>query len=279
MHTLYIVGTPIGNLEDITLRALRTLREASLIAAEDTRVTRKLLARYDIDTPLISYHEHSRPARERELLDALGEGDVALVSDAGMPGVNDPGARLAGMAAAAGASVVVVPGASAVTAAVALAGIAAPSWTHLGFLPRRASDRKRLLRSLASRPAALVAFETPHRLRAALQDALDTLGDRRVAVCRELTKLHEETFRGTLTEALAHFTRPRGEFTLVLEGAPPGETDDGREDAARRMLAQLRDDGAGARHATTHVAAALGISRRAAYRLWLESERPAASPS
>ena len=279
MHTLYIIGTPIGNLEDVTLRALRTLREVSLIAAEDTRVTRRLLARYGIDTPLVSYHEHSGPRRLSELLAALGEGDVALVSDAGMPGVNDPGARLAGMAADAGASVVVVPGASAVTSAVALAGIAARSWSHLGFLPRRASDRKRLLRSVASRPDALVAFETPHRLRAALSDALDALGDRRVAVCRELTKLHEETFRGTLSEALAHFTEPRGEFTLVVEGAPPGETDDaGREDAARRMLAQLRADGASARHATTHVAAALGISRSAAYRLWLETERRGGFP-
>ncbi len=272
MRTLYIVGTPIGNLEDVTLRALRVLGEVDLIAAEDTRVTRRLLVRYAIDTPLVSYHEHSGPARLRTVLDALREGDVALVTDAGMPAVNDPGQRLAREAAAAGASVVVVPGASAVTAALAVSGIAAPTFTHLGFLPRRASDRRRLLESLARNPAPLVAFETPHRLRAALQDALDALGDRDVAVCRELTKLHEETFRGMLSQALAHFAGPRGEFTLVIEGAPEGEADtEDREDAARRLLSQLRADGASARDATTRAASECGISRSAAYRLWLES--------
>ena len=271
MPTLYIVGTPIGNLEDVTLRALRTLREVDLIAAEDTRVTRRLLARYAIDTPLVSYHEHSGPARLRAVLDALSEGDVALVTDAGMPAVNDPGQQLAREAAAAGASVVVVPGASAVTAALAVSGIAAPTFTHLGFLPRRAADRRKLLASIAGSPAPLVAFETPHRLRAALQDALDSLGDRNVAVCRELTKLHEETFRGTLSQALAHFTEPRGEFTLVIEGAPESEADaEHREDAARRLLARLRAEGASARDATARAASECGISRSAAYRLWLE---------
>ena len=272
MRTLYIVGTPIGNLEDITLRALRTLREVDLIAAEDTRVTRRLLARYDVDTPLVSYHEHSGPGRLRAVLDALREGDVALVSDAGMPSVNDPGQELAREAAAAGASVVVVPGASAVTAAVAVAGIAAPTWTHLGFLPRRSADRRRLLGSLSQHSSPLVAFETPHRLRAALQDALETLGDRRAAVCRELTKLHEETFRGTLSEALAHFSQPRGEFTLVIDGAPEYDADAGeREEAARRLLSRLRAEGASARDATTRAAAECGVSRSAAYRMWLES--------
>ncbi len=276
MPTLYIVGTPIGNLEDVTLRALRVLGEVDLIAAEDTRVTRRLLARYAIDTPLVSYHEHSGPARLRAVLDALREGDVALVTDAGMPAVNDPGQRLAREAAAVGASVVVVPGASAVTAALAVSGIAAPKFTHLGFLPRRAADRRRLLDSLASHPAPLVAFETPHRLRAAVQDALDSLGDRDVAVCRELTKLHEETFRGTLSQALAHFTEPRGEFTLVIEGSADGEADaEHREGAARRLLSRLRAEGATARDATARAASECGISRSAAYRLWLQSGQDA----
>ena len=159
MRTLYIVGTPIGNLEDITLRALRTLREVDLIAAEDTRVTRRLLARYGVDTPLVSYHEHSGPGRLRAVLDALREGDVALVSDAGMPSVNDPGQELAREAAAAGASVVVVPGPSAVTAAVAVAGIAAPTWTHLGFLPRRSAGPQ------AAARLAGATFVAPGRLR------------------------------------------------------------------------------------------------------------------
>ena len=272
MKTLYIVGTPIGNLEDVTLRALRVLRDVSLIAAEDTRVTRRLLARYAIDTPSVSYHEHSGPTRLRAVLDALSEGDVALVTDAGMPAVNDPGQELAREAAAAGASVVVVPGPSALTAALAVSGIAAPAFTHLGFLPRRAADRRKLLASMAASPATLVAFETPHRMRAALQDALDALGDRNIAVCRELTKLHEETFRGMLSQALAHFTEPRGEFTLVIEGAPESEADaTEREDAARRLLSRLRAEGASARDATTRAASECGISRSAAYRLWLES--------
>ena len=271
MRTLYIVGTPIGNLEDVTLRALRTLRDVDLIAAEDTRVTRRLLARYAVDTPLVSYHEHSGPARLRAVLGALCKGDVALVTDAGMPAVNDPGQQLARQAAAAGASVVVVPGASAVTAALAVSGIAAPTFTHLGFLPRRAADRRRLLTSLARDLAPLVAFETPHRLRAALRDALDALGDRNIAVCRELTKLHEETFRGTLSEALAHFTEPRGEFTLVIDGATESDADAGeREDAARLLLSRLRAEGASARDATTRAAAECGISRSAAYRIWLK---------
>ena len=206
------------------------------------------------------------------MLSALREGDVALVTDAGMPAVNDPGPQLAREAAAVGASVVVVPGPSALTAALAVSGIAAPMFTHLGFLPRRATDRRRLLDSLSRHPAPLVAFETPHRLRAALQDALDALGDRKIAVCRELTKLHEETFRGTLSQALAHFVEPRGEFTLVIEAAPQSETDaEDHEDAARRLLSQLRADGATARDATTRAAAECGISRSAAYRLWLES--------
>ena len=276
MRTLYIVGTPIGNLEDVTLRALRILREVGLIAAEDTRVTRRLLARYDIDTPLVSYHEHSGQARREAVLAALREGDVALVCDAGMPAINDPGPQLARDAAAAGASVVIVPGPSALTAALAVSGIRAPTFTHLGFLPRRAAERRRLLESLARHPAPLVAFETPHRLRAALQDALDALGDRGVAVCRELTKLHEETFRGTLSQALAHFTAPRGEFTLVIEGAPESEADAGkREDAARRLLSQLRAEGATARDAAARAASECGVSRSAAYRLWLESGQDA----
>ena len=276
MRTLYIVGTPIGNLEDVTMRALRILRDVSLIAAEDTRVTRRLLARYGIDTPLVSYHEHSGPARLEAVLSALRQGDVALVSDAGMPAINDPGPQLAREAAAAGASVVVVPGPSALTAALAVSGIPAPTFTHLGFLPRRAADRRHLLESLSRHPAPLVAFETPHRLRAALQDALDGLGDRNVAVCRELTKLHEETFRGTLSQALSHFAAPRGEFTLVIENDPESGTDSAdREVAARRLLSQLRAEGATARDATTRAANECGISRSAAYTLWLESGQDA----
>ncbi len=272
MPTLYIVGTPIGNLEDVTLRALRMLREVDLIAAEDTRVTRKLLARYDIDTPLTSYHEHNKLSKLSELLDILAGGNVALVSDAGMPCINDPGYELVREAETAGTAIEVIPGASAVTSAIAISGLPSDRWTHLGFLPRRRTERKRLLESLKSETSTLVAFETPHRLRAALEDTLDTLGDRRVAVCRELTKLHEETFRGAVSEALAHFQSPRGEFTLVIEGHKREQPDGLCQNAgARDMLARLRGEGMGAKEAVALAARQFDMPRRKAYRLWLET--------
>ncbi|MBM3945298.1 MAG: 16S rRNA (cytidine(1402)-2'-O)-methyltransferase, partial [SAR202 cluster bacterium] len=199
MHTLYIVATPIGNLEDISARALRILGEVALIAAEDTRVTSKLLARYNIRTRLTSYHEHNKRAKQPELLAALADHDVALVSDAGTPGIADAGADLVAAASEAGAAVVAIPGPSAVVTAIAVSGIAVEQYVFAGFLPRRSADRRRLLAGLARDPRAVVAFETPQRIAASLADALDALGDRRIAVCRELTKLHEEVFRGTVS--------------------------------------------------------------------------------
>lgn len=278
MPTLYIVATPIGNLEDITLRAIRVLREVGLIAAEDTRVTRKLLERYDIPTPLTSYHEHNKAARLPALLGALAEKDVALVSDAGMPGINDPGAELVAAAAERGYPVVPVPGPSALTTAIAVSGLPIEQFLYLGFLPRTPGERRRLLESLASERRALVAFETPHRLGEALRDALEALGDRRIAVCRELTKLHEEAFRGTISGALAHFQEPRGEFTLVIEGttAEAGErpTPAGAvtEDDVRALLARLRAEGLGAKQAVALAVKESGLPRRQVYRLWLEAK-------
>ena len=192
MPTLHIVSTPIGNLEDITLRALRILREVGLIAAEDTRVTRKLLSHYDIHTPLVSFNEHNQSARMPELLSALGEMDVALVSDAGTPGVNDPGQALVRAATRAGFKVSPIPGASAVTSAVAVAGLVGEGFIYIGFLPRKKGERARLLGSLARERRAIVAFETPRRLRRSLEDILGSLGDRNIAVCREMTKRFEE---------------------------------------------------------------------------------------
>ena len=274
MPTLYIVATPIGNLEDITLRALRVLSQVGLIAAEDTRVTRKLLARHDIRTRLTSYHEHNKRERLPSLMAALREQDVALVSDAGMPGINDPGWELVQAAREAGADVAIVPGASAVTAAIGASGMAVEQFTYLGFLPRRRAQRKRLLESLAAEERVLVAFEAPHRMKAALADILDVLGDRSMAVCRELTKLHEEVFRGTVSEALAHFGQPRGEFTLVVEGAgSPEQAVQGREEQAHELLERLRADGIGAKEAVARAVEASGMTRRAVYRLWLEVGR------
>ena len=277
MPTLYIVATPIGNLEDITLRAVRILGEVGLIAAEDTRHTRRLLARYDIHTPLTSYHGHNRSAKLPSLLAALEEKDVALVTDAGMPGISDPGYELVHGAAEAGIRVVPIPGASAVTSALSVSGLPVGQFVYLGFLPRGKGDRRRLLESVAAELRGLVAFETPHRLRSALQDVLEILGDRQIAVCRELTKLHEEIYRGPVSEALAKFATPRGEFTLVIEGSPK-ESVTHSIDEAREMLAQLREQGVGAKESAAQVAQLTGLSRRVLYRLRHETGPQGESP-
>ena len=218
MPALYVVGTPIGNLEDISLRALRLLREVKLIAAEDTRTTRRLLNAYDIKTPLTSYHEHSRKAKLDYLLDYVEQEDLALVAEAGMPGLSDPGYDLIVAAIGRGIPVIPVPGASAVVAALVVSGLPTDQFLYLGFLPRRQGQRQRLLASLIDERRTMVAFETPHRLGVALSDIGEILGDRRVSVCRELTKVHEEVFRGRVSQAREYFAEPRGEFSLVIEG-------------------------------------------------------------
>ena len=218
MPALYVIATPIGNLEDISLRALRFLREVKLIAAEDTRTTRRLLNAYNIKTPLTSYHEHSKEAKLDYLLDYLKEEDLALVSEAGMPGLSDPGYELIAAAIGRGISVVPIPGASAVITALVVSGLPTDQFLYLGFLPRRKGQRQRLLSSIVDEPRTIVAFETRHRLREALRDIEEILGDRRLAVCRELTKVHEEIFRGRVSQAREHFAEPRGEFSLVIEG-------------------------------------------------------------
>ncbi len=218
MPILYVVGTPIGNLEDISLRALRVLREVWLIAAEDTRKTRRLLSAYDIDTPLTSYHEHSKKAKLDQLLAHLEREDVALVSEAGMPGLSDPGYELIVAAVERRISVVPVPGPSAVITALVVSGLPTDQFVYVGFLPRRKGQRQRLLSSVSDESRTIVAFEAPYRLREALTDIGEILGDRRVSVCRELTKVHEEIFRGRVSQAREHFGQPRGEFSLVIEG-------------------------------------------------------------
>jgi 16S rRNA (cytidine1402-2'-O)-methyltransferase len=215
---LYVIATPIGNLEDVSLRALRLLREVKLIAAEDTRTTRRLLNAYDIKTPLTSYHEHSKRAKLEYLLDYLEQEDLALVSEAGMPGLSDPGYELIVAAIGRGISVVPIPGASAVVTALVVSGLPTDQFLYLGFLPRRQGQRQRLLSSIVDEPRTIVAFETRHRIREALSDIEEILGDRRLSVCRELTKVHEEIFRGRVSQAKEHFAEPRGEFSLVIEG-------------------------------------------------------------
>ena len=218
MAILYVVATPIGNLEDISLRALRVLREVKLIAAEDTRKTRRLLNAYNIETPLTSYHEHSKRAKLDYLLSYLEKEDLALVSEAGMPGLSDPGYDLIVAAIERGISVVPVPGPSAVITALVVSGLPTDQFVYVGFLPRRKGQRQRLLNSIVDEPRTIVAFEAPHRLREALTDIEEILGDRRMSVCRELTKIYEEIFRGRVSQAREYFVEPRGEFSLVIEG-------------------------------------------------------------
>ena len=270
MSTLYVVATPIGNLRDITLRALRVLGEVSLIAAEDTRTTRWLLSRYDIDTPCTSYHDHNRVSKLPVLLEALSQGDVALVSDAGTPAISDPGAELAAAADSAGHTVVPIPGPSALTAALSVAGIDTAQFIYLGFLPRRGGPRRKLFESLIGERRAWVAFEAPHRLTETLTDMYETLGDRQVVVCRELTKLHEEVFRGTVAEALRHFSAPKGEFTLIVQPADATpEPDDALIERAREILRYESARGSKSKDAIA-AASVTGLSRNDLYRLWLE---------
>jgi 16S rRNA (cytidine1402-2'-O)-methyltransferase len=213
------VATPIGNLDDITLRALRVLREVPLVAAEDTRVTRTLFRAHDIHTPLASFHEFSSPSRRARLVDRLSEGDVALVTDAGTPGISDPGFSLVRDALEAGHDVVPIPGPSAPIAALIASGLPTHAFSFHGFLPRTSAARRKFFEQHVSDAQAIVVFESPHRVRKTLEDLVTTLGpDRRVAIARELTKRFEEIVRGTAAEALEHFAlhEPRGEFTLVI---------------------------------------------------------------
>ena len=277
MGKLYVVGTPIGNLEDLTPRAARILGEVSLIAAEDTRVTRRLLSHLGVHVPMVSYNEHNQHQRLPALLEALGSGDLALVTDAGMPAVSDPGSELVSQAAAAGFQVEAVPGVSAVTTALSMSGMSGDEFLFLGFLPRKVRERRTRLEGLAEAPHTLVVFEAPHRLKDTLKDIQTVLGDREMSVCRELTKLYEEVFRGTASEALAHFSEPRGEFVLVIRGVAPsaaasGPTDDQLEEAGQR-LASLRKDGVRAKDAVAQVSDALGMTKNRVYQLWVESGR------
>jgi 16S rRNA (cytidine1402-2'-O)-methyltransferase len=215
--SLYIVATPIGNLEDITLRALRVLREVAVIAAEDTRRTAKLLSHYSISTPTTSVHAHNEHRRVHGLLDRLAKGDdVALVSDAGTPGVSDPGRLIVAAALARGVKVVAIPGPSAVMAALVSSGFSLDSFLFAGFPPRRAKARDEWLRRLAQEPATIVFFEAPHRIKATLSAAGPFLGNRQIMLARELTKVHETLVVGPINDALQAVTDPKGEYTVVV---------------------------------------------------------------
>jgi 16S rRNA (cytidine1402-2'-O)-methyltransferase len=269
---LYLVATPIGNLEDITLRALRVLREVSLIAAEDTRHTGKLLKHYDITTPLVSYHEYSTPQQVSRLLEQLATADVALVSDAGMPGLSDPGYKLVEAAVQAGIPVSPIPGATAAISALVCSGLPTDSFLFVGFLPAKSHGRQKALQELATLPHTLVFYESPHRLLDTLADVQAILGNRPVAVARELTKLYEEIWRGTAAEAHAYFgaqERVRGEITLVVGGAI-ATAEAWPEAAVRQALQELIAQGLPRKKAAAQLATQSGWRKNEVYDLGLE---------
>jgi 16S rRNA (cytidine1402-2'-O)-methyltransferase len=267
---LYIVSTPIGNLEDITLRALRVLREADLIACEDTRQTRKLLDHYGIAKPVTSYHDHNEQERTAELIERLERGEsIALVSDAGTPLISDPGYRLVRAAIAAGITVVPIPGASAVTGALAAAGLGTDAFRFCGFLPPKTSQRQKIFEELKTEDCTLLFYEAPHRILETLEDVAAVMRTRPIVIARELTKLHEEFLRGTAAELHAVLSaRPsvKGEITLLIGKADRVELDDTPiEDAIRALEAS----GVSRMDAIKNVAKARGLSKREVYKLTL----------
>jgi 16S rRNA (cytidine1402-2'-O)-methyltransferase len=267
---LYVVGTPIGNLEDVTLRDLRTLEAVSLIAAEDTRRARLLTERYDIGTPTTSYFEGNKLTKLATIFGALDGGDVALISEAGMPGLSDPGYELIEAAIERGYDVVPVPGPTAPVTALVVSGLPTDTFLFLGYLPRRESRRRRLLDRVAREPHTLVVFETPHRLLESLADIEDSLGDRPLALCREMTKLHEEIWRGTVSQARDAFQErgPRGEFTLVIGGVVE-EEQRWDEEQVRAALQDLLAQGMRRPDAAKRVAELSGWDRSVVYKLSL----------
>jgi 16S rRNA (cytidine1402-2'-O)-methyltransferase len=275
--TLYLVGTPIGNLEDISLRALRILREVDLVACEDTRHTFRLLDHYGISTPRQSYHEHNEAVRSLQLLSLLVEGKkIALVSDAGMPLVSDPGYTLVSACRRAGVEVTAVPGPSAAVLALAGSGLPSDSFLFAGFLPSRASHRVRRLRELNVIDSTLVLFESPHRIIAALADMAAVLGPRRACLARELTKIHEEWLNGTLPEILEilkNRAQIQGEITLVVDRAQPGARTEAYPESIREHLElRMSRSSLTRQEALKAIARERGISRREAYRLLLEEK-------
>ncbi len=241
MGTLYLVATPIGNLEDMSSRAVRILKEASLIAAEDTRHTGKLLKHFEIETPLTSYFEHNKHNKLDFILEKLSAGDVALVSDAGTPAINDPGFELVRAALASGFDVIPVPGPSAPISAVAVSGLPTDSFLYLGYLPSKTSERHKFVEQIINLPYTLIFLESPHRIVESLEDLLSILGDRKICVAREMTKLFEEYWRGTISGAAGYFKlqQARGEFTLVVEGKTKVESGKWTEE---QVLAAIRSE-------------------------------------
>jgi 16S rRNA (cytidine1402-2'-O)-methyltransferase len=266
MGTLYVVPTPIGNLNDITLRAVSVLREVSLIAAEDTRRAAILLSHFDLHTPVTSYFEHNKLSKLDRILDALEKGDVALISEAGTPGLSDPGYELIRAAIARGHSLVPLPGATAAITALVASGLPTDSFVFVGFLPRKGGERRRALEEVKPDRRTLIFYEAPHRVRATLEDMLAVFGDRSMCVARELTKVHEEIWRGSIAAALRRFgAEALGEFVLVVAGAPEAER--WSADRVRAALQAEIEHGASASEGARKVAELSGWNKRAVYEL------------
>ncbi|YAF97676.1 MAG: 16S rRNA (cytidine(1402)-2'-O)-methyltransferase [Nodularia sp. CChRGM 3473] len=270
--TLYVIGTPIGNLEDITFRAVRILQTVNLIAAEDTRHTGKLLQHFQIKTPQLSYHEHNRTSRIPELLEYLvNDQAIALVSDAGMPGISDPGYELVKACIEAGITVVPIPGASAAITALSAAGLPTDRFVFEGFLPAKGQKRREHLESLQTESRTLIFYESPHRLRETLQDLAQVWGsDRQIVLARELTKFYEEFWRGTIAEAIAHYSQrePQGEYTLVVAGTPATQLQLS-EAELKAELQQLINQGISRSQASRQLAKITSLPRRQIYQLAL----------
>jgi 16S rRNA (cytidine1402-2'-O)-methyltransferase len=280
---LFVVGTPIGNLEDITIRAIRVLKEVDLIACEDTRHTQKLLTHYSIQTPTISYHGHNEMTRAPELIIQIEEGSqVALVSDAGMPVISDPGYRLVHLAIRHGIPVIPVPGASAIVAALAAAGMPVDKFRFLGFLPSKKLARRKSLQELVDANKALVFYESPHRVVDMLEDVCEFLGNRPAVVAREVTKVHEEFVRGSVSEVLDHLkSKPvKGEITVLVGPSQASAGTASFSQSIRSELEQARaSEGLDERGALKAVARRRGISKSEAYRLWQNEKGKSAGHS
>jgi 16S rRNA (cytidine1402-2'-O)-methyltransferase len=267
--TLYVVATPIGNLSDIALRAIETLRSVDLIACEDTRHTRKLLEHFGIKKSLISYHEHNETERATELIKRLQKGEsIALVSDAGTPAISDPGYRIIKLAAESSIRVVPIPGPSALIAALSASGLPTDSFFFGGFLPPKAGERRRRLGELASIPGTLVFYEAPHRISRTLSDCLDVLGDRSATVARELTKVHEDIIRGSLSELISHFEAkpPKGELVLLIDRESARTLPKDAQTTLAERVAELKSAGQEHRAALKQAAREFGLTRSEAYR-------------
>ena len=269
MGTLYLVATPIGNLEDMSPRAIRVLREASLIAAEDTRHTGKLLKHFGIETPLTSYFEHNKLDKLDFILDKLSHGDVALVSDAGMPAINDPGYELVKAALASGFDVLPVPGPSAPISALAVSGLPADAFLYLGYLPHKATERQKFIERISHSPYTLIFLESPYRIVESLEDILSILGDRKICVAREMTKMFEEYWRGTVSGAVEYFkSQPaRGEFTLVVEGKTKDEREVWTEEQVLKAIKKELKGDKSAKDISAGLAVQSGWSKKDVYRL------------